>query len=47
MVEKKNFFFFNNSFLVHPVQGTWIISILIILDLIDKFFIKKIMTKLT
>ena len=39
--KKKTFFFSIILFLVHPVQGTWIISILIILDLIDKFFIKK------
>ena len=39
--KKKIFFFSIILFLVHPVQGTWIISILIILDLIDKFFIKK------
>ena len=28
-------------FLIHPVQGIWILSILIILELIEKFFIKK------
>ena len=39
--EKLTFFFSVILLLIHPVQGAWVVSILIILNFCDKIFIKK------